>query len=155
MVLRSAAKRGDGTVGARGREWPAGSGRARSWRGRLRRPALESIDDDQPPAVARAVTGNLFLDFPAADLPVASSPCLLTSKFAVSCAGDAEYPEDIAIFGTYTIEGTVDLGACGSIGEAIAMAELRTARGDIRPAVSFRPSLIKIVDDDQRLVARR
>lgn len=100
--------------------------------------------------------GALFLDLPLVDPPVRSAPARRVSQFSVSCEGQAEYPEDDPIYGTFLTESVVDLGAFDSLDRAVAVVEARTARDDIgsapEGALSFSPRLFKISDDDGRLV---
>lgn len=100
--------------------------------------------------------GALFLDLPLVDPPVRSAPVRRVSRFAIRCEGQAEYPEDDPIYGTFLMESVVDLGAFDTLDHAIAVIEARTARDDIESAsedaLSFSPRLFKISDDDGRLV---
>lgn len=98
----------------------------------------------------------MFLDLPLVDPPVRGAPARRVSQFSVCCKGQAKYPEDDPIYGTFSMENVVDLGAFDSLDQAIAVIEVRTARDDIEAAsedaMSFSPRLFKISDDNGRLV---
>lgn len=75
----------------------------------------------------------------------------------VSCAGDIEYPEDFPIYGTYWIGTTLNLGRCGLIEDAMALAGSHVATDDFDlsgspEALSFCAELIQIHDESKRLV---
>lgn len=78
------------------------------------------------------------------------------SEFHISCDGRTLYDEDVAIFGTYQIDETQDLGVFGSIGQVVDHIEKRVACGDIAPddedAAGFIPKLFRVHDDEGRLV---
>lgn len=100
--------------------------------------------------------GAMFLDLPLVDPPFCGAPVCRVSQFSVCCEGQAEYPEDDPIYGTFLTESVVDLGAFDSLDQAIAVIEARTAGDDIgsasEGALSFSPRLFKVSDDDGRLV---
>jgi hypothetical protein len=100
--------------------------------------------------------GAIFLDLLLVDPPVRGAPARCVSQFSVCCEGQAEYPEDDPIYGTFLTESVVDLGTFDSLDQAIAVIAARTARDDIgsdsEGALSFSPRLFKISDDDGRLV---
>lgn len=79
------------------------------------------------------------------------------SQLFVSCEGEIEYPEDDPIYGTYWMGAALDLGRCGLIEEAMALAAAaiqadRFDLGDDSEAISFSPEYIEIVDERRRLV---
>lgn len=79
------------------------------------------------------------------------------SQFQVQCDGRFEYPEDERVWGTYHLQGSLDLGECGLIEEAMSLAEtcVKQHRFDLsgrEDLISFSPELITIHDDQDRLV---
>lgn len=75
----------------------------------------------------------------------------------VSCSGDIEYAEDFPIYGTYWIGATLNLGRCGLIEDAMALAGSHVATDDFDlsgspEALSFYAELIQIHDEGKRLV---
>lgn len=75
----------------------------------------------------------------------------------VSCEGVLEYPEDDPIYGTYWMAAALDIGRCGLIEEAIALAaaSVQADRFDLdddSEALSFSPEYIEITDESHRLV---
>lgn len=79
------------------------------------------------------------------------------SQLLVSCEGEIEYPEDDPIYGSYWMGAALDLGRCGLIEEAMALAATAIQAdcfdlGDDSEALSFSPEYVEIVDERHRLV---
>lgn len=126
------------------------------WRRGFRWSAMEFVMSNrlQKPSLP---PGTFFPDLPVVD-PVAcdATPCRFT-RFSVTCEGEAEYPEDDPIYGTYWVESVVNLGPFDSLDQAIVDIEDRTDRDDIgsaadEDALSYSPRLFKISDNEGRLV---
>ncbi|WP_418648292.1 hypothetical protein ACNQFN_06260 [Thauera butanivorans] len=78
-------------------------------------------------------------------------------QFNVICRGEAEYLEDDPALGTWRAPCVVDVGQCGLIEEAMALAEAWLSQddpacGDDCDALSFAPALFVIRDRDGRHV---
>lgn len=100
--------------------------------------------------------GTSFRDMPAVDPFAFDVVPRRPTRFSVTCEGEAEYPEDDPVYGTYWVESVADLGPFDSLDQAIVEIGNRTDRDDIgsvcEDALSFSSRLFKISDDDGRLV---
>lgn len=78
-------------------------------------------------------------------------------QLTVTCYGQAEYPEDDPVYGTWWTSSTIILGECGLIEQAMALA-LRCVEEhdfdteDDSEALSFSPEQVRVHDTQHRLV---